>query len=80
MVEKRGVLRSENRWKKLLQTLSDKNYTFHYITLKLYVNLGLQVKKVNSPDVSSGTVDEALLTTGDRELVRFLKKLKRAMR
>ena len=34
--------------KKLIQTLYDKiNYTLHYLTLKLYCELGLQVTKVN---------------------------------
>ena len=34
--------------KKLIQTLADKlNYTVHYITLKLYVHLGMQIRKVH---------------------------------
>ena len=34
--------------KKLIQTLADKtNYTVHYITLKLYVQLGLQIRNVH---------------------------------
>ena len=45
------ALLGENRLfsqsKKLKQSLSNKkNYTVHYITLKLYVSLGMEVKKV----------------------------------
>ena len=46
--KKNTPLHFRSTTKKLVQTLSDKtNYTMHYITLKLYVSLGLKVTKVH---------------------------------
>ena len=43
-----GVNRPFSQSKKLIQSLSvKKNYTVHYITLKLYVSLGMEVTKVH---------------------------------
>ena len=43
-----GETRDYSQGMKLIQSLSDKkNYTIHYITLKLYVSLGMEVKKVH---------------------------------
>ena len=43
-----GEKRLYSQGKKLIQSLNDKkNYTVHYITLKLYVSLGMEVKKVH---------------------------------
>ena len=48
LLEIMGETRPYSQGKKLIQTLSDKkNYTVHYITLKLYVSLGMEVKKVH---------------------------------
>ena len=48
LLEIMGEIRPYSQGKKLIQTLSDKsNYTVHYITLKLYVSLGMEVKKVH---------------------------------
>ena len=48
LLEKMGETRPFSQGKKLIQSLSDKkNYTVHYITLKLYVSLGMEVKKVH---------------------------------
>ena len=48
ILHRTGMLHRKSPSKKLIQTLSDKtNYTLHYITLKLYVSLGLQVTKVH---------------------------------
>ena len=46
LLEKMGETRTFSQSKKLIKSLSDKkNYTVHYITLKLYVSLGMEVKK-----------------------------------
>ena len=43
-----GETRQYSQGKKLFQTLADKNnYTLHYLALKLYVSLGMEVKKVH---------------------------------
>ncbi|MEO1765344.1 MAG: hypothetical protein AAFR83_26300, partial [Cyanobacteria bacterium J06629_18] len=43
-----GEKRLYSQGKKLIQSLNDKkNYTVHYITLKVYVSLGMEVKKVH---------------------------------
>ena len=48
LLEIMGETRPYSQGKKLIQTLSDKsNYTVHYFTLKLYVSLGMEVKKVH---------------------------------
>ena len=48
LLEKMGETRPFSQGKMLIQSLSDKkNYTVHYITLKLYVTLGMEVKKVH---------------------------------
>ena len=48
ILKKNTSLHFRSTTKKLVQTLSDKtNYTVHYITLKLYVSLGLKVTKVH---------------------------------
>ena len=48
ILKKNTSLHFRSTTKKLVQTMSDKtNYTVHYITLKLYVSLGLKVTKVH---------------------------------
>ena len=48
MLEKTGSATFSTKNKKLIQTLYDKsNYTLHYLTLRLYCELGLQVTKVH---------------------------------
>ena len=48
MLKTMGETREYSQGMKLIQSLSDKkNYTIHYITLKLYVSLGIEVKKVH---------------------------------
>ena len=48
LLEVMGETRQYSHGKKLIQTLADKNnYTLHYLTLKLYVSLGMKVKKVH---------------------------------
>ena len=48
LLEVMGETRQYSQSKKLIQTLADKNnYTLHYLTLKLYVSLGMEVKKVH---------------------------------
>ncbi|MEO1764425.1 MAG: DNA polymerase, partial [Cyanobacteria bacterium J06629_18] len=48
MLEMNGTRTFSTKNKKLIQTLYDKtNYTLHYLTLKLYCELGLEVTKVH---------------------------------
>ena len=48
LLEIMGETRPYSQGTKLIQSLSNKsNYTVHYITLKLYVSLGMEVKKVH---------------------------------
>ena len=48
ILKKNNSLHSSSKTRKLVQTLSDKtNYTVHYITLKLYVSLGMKVTNVH---------------------------------
>ena len=48
LLEVMGETRQYSQGKKLIQTLADKNhYTLHYLTLKLYVSLGMEVKNVH---------------------------------
>ena len=47
LLEMNGTKTFSTKNKKLIQTLYDKtNYTIHYVTLKLYCELGLQVTEV----------------------------------
>ena len=48
LLEIMGEIRPYSQGTKLIQSLSNKsNYTVHYITLKLYVSLGMEVEKVH---------------------------------
>ena len=48
ILKKNNSLHSSSKTRKLVQTLSDKtNYAVHYITLKLYVSLGMKITKVH---------------------------------
>ena len=56
LLEIMGESRHYSQGKKLIQALPDKsNYTVHYITLKLYVSLGMEDKK-RTPRSESQTI------------------------